>query len=262
MGGSSMKIFMKGYKKGSKGFKALLGGLRLAGFNAKGIRHKNSKYVYADDHCVINWGDSKCPVYPNMLNHPGAIAKASNKALASRVFSQHNVPQPVTLYNRQDAIEYMYKHGGIMYCRTIVNGSQGKGIVIAHSAQQLVDARMYTAGITGPRAEYRVHVFNEDVIYVQQKKRRNGYKENENFNDDVRNLDGGWVFAVQDVECPDKVIDAAVAAVTALNLDFGGVDIVEDAEGNAYVLEVNTACGLQGTTVDKYVTAIKDCLAP
>jgi D-alanine-D-alanine ligase-like ATP-grasp enzyme len=47
----------------------------------------------------------------------------------------------------------------------------------------------------------------------------------------------------------------SVEAVAALGLDFGAVDIIEDKEGNFYVLEINTAPGLEGHTVTSYAKA-------
>jgi len=48
----------------------------------------------------------------------------------------------------------------------------------------------------------------------------------------------------------------ALAAVSALGLDFGAVDIIyNEHENQYYVLEVNTAPGLEGTTVEKYAEA-------
>lgn len=253
-----MKIFMNPYKKGSKGFKALLSSLRMAGMNAKGIRPVGSRYVNEPDHLVLNWGDSKCPEYDTMLNDPGAVLKASNKMVCAQAFDRHDVSMPTTMYTQGGAQAYLEGgEGRVIYCRTILNGSQGAGIVVAHSVDELVAAQLYTAGITGKRREYRVHVFDGKAIHVQQKKRRNGYKENPNYADNVRNLASGWVFATDGVEVSDACQDASISAVKALGLDFGGVDIVEDKDGNAYVIEVNTACGLQGTTVEKYCEAIK-----
>ena len=53
---------------------------------------------------------------------------------------------------------------------------------------------------------------------------------------------------------PDPVRDTiAVNAVKALGLDFGAVDIIyNEKENQYYVLEVNTAPGLEGTTLIKY----------
>jgi glutathione synthase/RimK-type ligase-like ATP-grasp enzyme len=49
----------------------------------------------------------------------------------------------------------------------------------------------------------------------------------------------------------------AVAAVNTLGLDFGAVDIAECGD-HAVVFEVNTAPGIDGTTVSKYNTFLKE----
>jgi glutathione synthase/RimK-type ligase-like ATP-grasp enzyme len=253
-----MKVFMNPYKKGSKGFKALLATLRGLGINAKGIRTVGSRYINKPDHLVINWGDSKCEQYPSMLNKPEYVGHATDKLATAHSLILNKVSTTPVMLNLGAAKAYMNDNGGVVYCRTVLNGSQGIGIVVAHSVDELVDAQLYTAGITGKRREYRVHVFNGKVIHSQQKKRRNGYKENPNYADNVRNLDSGWVFATDGVEVSDACKDASIKAVKALGLDFGGVDVIVDSDGVAYVIEVNTACGLQGTTVVKYANAIKE----
>jgi len=49
----------------------------------------------------------------------------------------------------------------------------------------------------------------------------------------------------------------SIAAVDALCLDFGAVDIIyNEHEDKYYVLEVNSAPGLEGTTLEKYVEAL------
>ena len=59
------------------------------------------------------------------------------------------------------------------------------------------------------------------------------------------------------VYASDHVRAQSVAAVRSLGLDFGAVDVVE-RQNKAYVLEVNTAPGLVGTTLEKYVDAIRE----
>ena len=50
----------------------------------------------------------------------------------------------------------------------------------------------------------------------------------------------------------------ALNAIEDLQLDFGAVDVVVSGySGGAFVLEVNSAPGLEGTTVQKYVEAIE-----
>jgi glutathione synthase/RimK-type ligase-like ATP-grasp enzyme len=52
-----------------------------------------------------------------------------------------------------------------------------------------------------------------------------------------------------------------LAAVSALGLDFGAVDIIwNEREDKCYVLEVNTAPGLQGSTLENYANAIMEVL--
>jgi glutathione synthase/RimK-type ligase-like ATP-grasp enzyme len=87
---------------------------------------------------------------------------------------------------------------------------------------------------------------------VQQKKRRNGFQDLPYKNDDVRNWHTGWVYATQDItEPPEAIIDVAEMALDALGLTYGAVDIIHQ-DTNLYVLEVNTAPGLEGTTLQFY----------
>ena len=54
----------------------------------------------------------------------------------------------------------------------------------------------------------------------------------------------------------EEAKNAAIKAVEALDLDFGAVDIIETRQGEIFVLEVNTAPGLEGKTVESYGNAI------
>jgi glutathione synthase/RimK-type ligase-like ATP-grasp enzyme len=55
----------------------------------------------------------------------------------------------------------------------------------------------------------------------------------------------------------------SIKAVKALGLDFGAVDIatIKGTDGQeCCIYEVNTACGMQGTTLEKYTQAIRGYL--
>ena len=102
-------------------------------------------------------------------------------------------------------------------------------------------------------------MFKNEVIDVVQKRLRNGVKDQEGRNEYIRNLANGWIFAHENVNCPDNVKQEALKAVAALELDFGAVDVVVDKEGKAYVLEVNTAPGLENQqTIQAYTNAFNN----
>lgn len=61
------------------------------------------------------------------------------------------------------------------------------------------------------------------------------------------NFDNGYSFRLVTQEnLPTAAIEMAKSAVQALGLDFGAVDILKGRDGNFYILEVNTAPGVEG----------------
>jgi len=123
----------------------------------------------------------------------------------------------------------------------------------------IVEAPMYTKYVK-KQDEYRVHVFDGEVIDVQQKKKRQ-LVPNEDVNYQIRNSANGWVYCRDAVVVPDCVRTAAVAACAALGLDFGAADVGYNCAGqSAVVYEVNTAPGLEGTTLERYNRAIQQFL--
>jgi len=141
--------------------------------------------------------------------------------------------------------------------RTTVTGNSGEGIIVMERAStDIFQAPLYTKYFAG-REEYRVHVVGGKVVDIQQKRPRAGVETNY----DVRSYDNGWVFCREDVVVQDTVVSASLAAVAALKLDFGAVDIKRnEVNGNVAVLEVNTAPALTGTTLDRYSVAMRELL--
>jgi hypothetical protein len=96
------------------------------------------------------------------------------------------------------------------------------------------------------------------VLFVQEKRRE---RERERTADEslIRSHSNGWVFCREDVEISPMLIATARGAVEALGLDFGAVDIIYNQHENQYyVLEVNTAPGLEGQSVVDYTRAINE----
>lgn len=104
-------------------------------------------------------------------------------------------------------------------------------------------------------AEYRVHVCNGKVIRVQRKRRKRG----EEHDDNIRSESRGWVLVEE--EDPrfnsEEFTKPAVDAVTALELDFGAVDVLRARKGKkSVVIEVNTAPGLNEDGIERYAKAL------
>lgn len=144
--------------------------------------------------------------------------------------------------------------GDSVMCRTLLRASEGRGIVVADNADQLVPAPLYTRYVK-KKAEYRVHVLNGEVIDVQQKRKRNGFDGERDTK--VRNLANGYVFCRDGIREPDGLRELAINATRAVGYSLGAVDIAyNEHHSRLVVLEVNANPGMQGTTLEKYATKI------
>jgi hypothetical protein len=225
------------------------------GRRVRRLSTENSRFVPKIHNIVINWGNSgqfhvglaKC------FNQN--VGRAVNKLQTFHVLREAGVSVPTYVTTRAGAGE-LFADNGIVVCRTTLTGNSGKGIVIAKTPEELVDAPLYTRHARH-KNEYRVHVAFGNVIDYSQKKKRSNAEESANIL--VRSHHNGWVFCRENVVLPDAVKEQAIAAVSALGLDFGAVDVGHRVGDNlAVVFEVNTAPGIEGTTVDRYVNAFME----
>lgn len=195
---------------------------------------------------VINWGNtSPLTVGANVrvLNKPSAIAVAVNKLSAFRVMRDGGVRVPDFQTDKPTGSRDIY------LARTVLGGSGGAGIVVIRPGDVIPAAPLYTQYVRKTE-EWRIHVAFGRAIFAQMKLRE---RDNDQTADQklIRNHDNGWVFAPRDLDVagPDAV-NEAVKAVAALGLDFGAVDIIIGKRDDLpYVLEVNTAPGIQSPTL-------------
>ena len=249
-----MKIRFAANSNGSMGLRNLKVALQDRGHDALLIKHNKSKYIPKDTDLIINWGIPPFNPLPNYLNQKAR--NASNKLTAFQLMSPRNKLRWTT--DKEEAKTFK-----LCYCRTLLCSSQGRGIVVARSPEEVVDAPLYTKGIIRVAGEYRVHVFKGQIIDVVQKKKLSTEQRELrgigcDVNPYIRNHSNGYIFARGDISCPDSVKTVALNAIEDLQLDFGAVDVVVSGySGGAFVLEVNSAPGIEGTTVEKYVEAIE-----
>jgi glutathione synthase/RimK-type ligase-like ATP-grasp enzyme len=184
---------------------------------------------------------------------PFVLRQGTDKVAQFNKFKVANVPTPDFTTDRNAAIQWL-ADGTPVVARTITNGSEGRGIVIAETPEQVVGAPLYTKYFK-KKKEFRVHVFNEQVIDVAEKRKRKDHADQRDSR--VRNLANGYVFCRDGLVEPAGLRDLAISATKALGYNLGAVDIAWNERHNRLVVfEVNANPGLQGTTLDSYTTAI------
>lgn len=213
---------------------------------------------------VINWGCSTQPAWKNpqqkqftLLNAWDKVPNAINKIHSFARFKAGQVRCPEVTVDRQAALGWL-EAGKSVLGRSSITGRAGQGIVVMEKPDQFVNCPLYS--IYKPkRKEFRVHVFDGKVIDVQEKRRKKGF--NGKPNPLIRTHDNGWVFCHDGVMLPADAGELAIKAVQVLGLQFGGVDVIwNEKENKSYVLEVNSAPGIEGTTVTRYADAIVEYL--
>lgn len=245
------------YKMGSRSAKDIamsVGALRV---------HPNGRYRPRPTDTIVNWGNSLTPTWidranrvgARILNKPKNVRLASNKILTFETLKNANVNIPKFTTN----IEDLENWEGKVYVRSLVNSSQGNGIEIIDLDEMFYSdipyAPLYTQAID-VKAEYRVHVFNGEVIdYVKKMRKVDDIPDEHQLQ--VRNHKNGWIFCREGLNRLERIEKLAIDSVKALGLDFGAVDIVRDQDNECFVLEINTACGMEETTLSKYSDNIK-----
>src|SRR5690554_5301038 len=180
-------MFIYPYRKGSKSVKAL----RENGF--KSIKLENSRFKGRPNKIVINYGSSNLPeevLKCRVINSPEAVSKAANKLLAFKAMAEYGVSVPRFTENSQEALGW----DGDIVVRHKLTGHSGEGIeIFDDDVIDLPQAPLYVEYVK-KKEEYRVHVFNGEVIDVQRKARKWEVPDEE-VNWQVRNLAGGFIYA-------------------------------------------------------------------
>jgi glutathione synthase/RimK-type ligase-like ATP-grasp enzyme len=209
---------------------------------------------FKSDHVLVNWGTQKVVGVGDakVLNPVAAIGIAANKLFAFTAFAGENIDTVPWTANKAIAQEWQDK-GNTVVVRNVLTGHSGNGILIIEEGEVIPDAPLYTRYVFKTK-EFRVHATQTEVIDTQRKVRD---PDVEPLSWKVRSHANGFIFQRNNIEPNEARDKLAMASVKALSLDFGAVDIIEDKKGKLYVLEVNTAPGLEGQTVEAYTTVLE-----
>ena len=190
----------------------------------------------------INWGRAGTSTAQRLNND---ISTCTNKRQMREMFSERGVPAP-PLFSASEAYEAISV--GPLVGRPDRH-TRGKGFWLCRNTDDVVRALRGTRRkaaathfmlfVNAPR-EFRVHVFDGKSIRISMK--------------EYVTVEGApaWKRNYLTVKPPEgfkrkPLREAAKAAVAAVGLDFGAVDILVADDGAVFVLEVNAAPGLGGS---------------
>lgn len=245
------------YDLASQGARNLVRALRHGAIR---VRERGSYSPRGND-LIVNWGNPRVPGWwnrnarTNVLNQPEAVRNTINKIRTFQLLSKAGVPTPAFTTRISEARTFFKTPESKVLCRRTVSAHSGRGITIARNPNALVAAPLYVKYVPKER-EYRIHVLDGRAIDYEQKLLRTG----ETPSDDerlVRSHRHGWIYARNGIVPPSHAaLDASITAVRALGLDFGAVDLGVHSKFGVKVYEVNSAPGIEGTTVTRYATEI------
>jgi glutathione synthase/RimK-type ligase-like ATP-grasp enzyme len=244
---------------------------------AKGLgitKAKPDTHILEKKHTLINWGCHQ--LHPHLaeagtiINPPEIVKAASNKLSFFRQMS--GVPMfaprlPDWTEEADEAAQWVAQ-GEEVLGRMKLTGKGGDGIIFGseqETFEDFLECKLFVK-YKKKKEEYRVHFLKKDMLDIQQKLLRkfddHGHPiDRDHVDFRIRNLHNGFIFARNNIKAPDDVVAQATLAFNASGLDFGCVDVIYNTKENqAYVLEINTAPGLMGTTLERYTAGFKGLL--
>lgn len=212
----------------------------IAAFSKTGIGWVRSDRELPDDDLYIRWGCTTNVPTNNVLNTAKAIHKVNDKGVFRKLLSDNGLA-PDTFFNYED-ISIDDLDSGIVVRPH--KHSQGRQLYTVYNRFDLTSACFkagygyYCANLIRKVSEYRIFVVQGRVACVAEKTPGNP--------DDVAwNVAKGGRFDVTPWDkWPLRACKTAIEAFMLSGLDFGGVDVMLDAKGKPYVLEINSAPSL------------------
>lgn len=247
------------YKVGSRGAYAIKAALQKLGVQAHTLRRAPNR----KNSLIVNWGNSQFD-YPmggyTVVNTPGEVHAMSNKI---KFFENTEKSKDVLEWTRNKDTAAAWN--SVVFVRTKIEASGGKGIIVWNPEDRSCDlpsAPLYTRYVPKTH-EYRLHMARSlrgegfTIMLAQRKVFVKTPARPVPTDWKVRSHDNGFIFQSQpDLErLPRAVVTAAgrVMGEHFPRLHFCALDVMyHDKRDQAWVIEGNTAPGLENGTVDVY----------
>lgn len=249
---------------------------------------------------LIGWGTKtknqtnlkKIPI----INHPDKIHENRNKLNALQIMKKADIAVP-NFVLANVALNEIKKTTNRIIKLPIVGRTKfhqgGKGMWVCPTIGQVRSAinegAEYFQNMIDIDKEYRVHVADNEVIYVAKKIQRSkeemkeafvrkeferqkalAEKSHDPFDETgvkrvlerqaskmvvdhlIRSNTRGWKFS-RVTKYDKDLATMSIQAVKALGLEFGAVDCCIDDNGNIWIIEINTGPGLEGSSLEAYI---------
>ena len=189
---------------------------------------------------IFRWGTTATVGTDKIVNSSAAIGWAADKKTSRLDMQAKGVPVPQSYEINVGASLPKALPTGKLFVGRKPYHVQGRYLVSGTYNQCFAKLNKWGEGgyiseFIDKVTEYRVFVFLGRVLWVAQKTPGNP-------KDVAWNVAKGGHFAnVTWADWPIRAIEACVQAMNVGGLDFGGVDVMVDADGNVYILEIN--CG-------------------
>lgn len=211
---------------------------------------RNDKPFPAGHDIVFRWGTtSNLPYKPRItINESNAIHWVADKANSRKLMADAGL-SPRTWLDYKDFLFDTEEKWPGDFCEPVIVRpnvhAQGKNVHLCTMYDELEtityqygEGGYYISEFIDKKSEFRVFVVSGRVACVAKKTPADEKAIAWNV------AQGGRFDNVRWGEWPIEAIRVAIEAFKLSGLDFGGVDVMVDADGKAYVLEINSAPSL------------------
>lgn len=243
----------------------------------------------------VNLGDAKVLNHPNAILKNRNKFSALGMMKADRQLSM-NVAKFLASDTIKRAIEREEMSLPLIGRTNFHQGGKGFWTCLTktHVEKAISDGAQYFQEYIDIKTEYRLHVFDGKVIYAtkkvenpteagwiaQRKEKVWDYARKNNVDINETTLDYVLGRLVKEIVLPDRIVrsnkrgwkfssiavnslsatlkNAAIKSVEVVGLNFGAVDCAISVGDHPFIIEVNTAPGLQGTSFDKYIATFRE----
>ncbi len=214
----------------------------ISNFSKTNILNVRNDQPFPDNiDLVFRWGcTSNLPVGVKIVNTAEAIHEVADKAAFRKTTADAGLA-PKTWLSYNDWADDKENDFGCVIVRRSTH-HQGRYLHSCVTMEEVKEAcdkygegNYYISGFIDKVAEYRVFIVQGRVVWVAEKTPANPNAVAWNV------AQGGRFDNVRWDNWPLKAVRVAREAFLLTKLDFGGVDVMVDGDGSAYVLEINSA---------------------